>query len=188
MWVDNQTIRPVSAAVSGHISIYRSCYQPHNSRERMRNNLSLRLEEPCQGNSTSSAHHAGLLPTSGESQSLVPQVARGQVGHQPQSQFPPRPPSLPQTRGTFHADARHGEAGRRSALPLRPLTYPERPSCSWRSLAAPAPAARTAAARLARTPPLFPGPLSARSNRSAPRAALRARDRSASPSAPTAPP
>lgn len=77
-----------------------------------------------------------------------------------------------------------GEAGRCRAPPLRLLTYPERPSRPRRSLAEPAPAARTAAARPARTPPLFPGALSARSNRSAPRAALGARDRSASPSAP----
>lgn len=67
------------------------------------------------------------------------------------------------------------------------MESPERPSCPSRPLAAPAPAARPAAARPARTAPLFPGPLSACSNRPAPRAALRARDRSASPSALTAP-
>lgn len=118
-------------------------------------------------------------PQAEESQNLAPQVACGQVRHPPQLQFPLRPRSLPQTRGTFHADAGRGEAGRCSALPLRLRTYPEHPSPPPRPRATPAPAARPAAARPAaarpaRTAPLFPGPLSARSNSPAPRAVPRA--------------
>lgn len=113
-------------------------------------------------------------PQAGEGRNLIPQVARRQVRHPPQLQFPLRPRSLPQRRGTFHADAGRGEAGRRSALPLRLRTYPEHRSPAPRPRAAPAPAARPEAARPARTAPLFPGPLSAGSNSPAPRAALRA--------------